>query len=137
MKKIFIVSLVSIFSIGNVAFANDNKAVVQQAVTSKTEISPKDAKQALVKKTHVLIDVREQEEYDEVHIKDIKLIPLGNIETEAAKLNKNQKYIMVCRSGKRSKKAAEQLKSLGFNAVNMTGGMNEWQEKGYPVVKGK
>lgn len=75
----------------------------------------------------VLVDVREQEEIEQGIIKEAIHIPLGEI-TEAYKNFDNQKhYIMVCRSGNRSNKAAEFLQAQGIKVSNMIGGMLDWQ----------
>ena len=132
MKKIILTSIILSFSLP--AFSAPQKPVEIKSV-NKTEISTQEAKNLLNKKNYVFIDVREKSEFDEGHIKGVKLIPLSTINTEALKLDKNAKYITVCRSGRRSAKAAEEMKKLGFNVVTMKGGMLEWQEKGLPVTK--
>ena len=132
MKKLIIAILLA--SSTQYAYA-DNKSKSELNQTNSIEISTQDAKKALIKKDHIFIDVREKWEYDNGHIKGIKLIPLSKIPTESLKLDKKAKYIAVCGVGVRSKKAAEKMKKLGLNVVSMAGGMNEWQEKGYPVKK--
>lgn len=107
-----------------------------QSVSRAVEITPEDTYQALLKKTHVLIDVREQNEYDAVRIKDIKLIPLGTLAQELGKLDKKVKYITICRSGRRSAAAADEMEKAGFSVFSMKGGMISWEEKKLPVVKG-
>ena len=62
---------------------------------------------------------------------------MGQIEAELPKLNKNDKYITVCRSGRRSREAMLKMKAKGFNVLSMAGGMLEWEAKGYPVDKAK
>ncbi|MEK7433063.1 MAG: rhodanese-like domain-containing protein [Cyanobacteriota bacterium] len=104
--------------------------------TKIVETTPEETNTAMLKKTHVLLDVREQNEYQEVHIKDIKLLPLSILPQEISKLDKNAKYITICRSGKRSAAAAEQMEKIGLNVVSMKGGMLSWIEKKLPVVKG-
>ncbi|MFN3444270.1 MAG: rhodanese-like domain-containing protein [Bacteroidia bacterium] len=102
MKKVLIGSLLISFALTSTVYANNQQTKQKSVVSDKQEISVKDAKQALNKKTHVFIDVREQSEYDNGHIKGIKLIPLSTVQTEALKLDKSKKYIAVCHSGKRS-----------------------------------
>ncbi len=133
-----IFSILLILTIPFSAFSETKKSgnVISQDIKSSQEnleISVNTAKTALSKKTHVFIDVREDWEYKEGHIPGIKLISLGNIEKEAQKLDKKVKYITVCAAGRRSKKAAEQMKKIGLNVVSMQGGMMKWQEKNYPV----
>jgi len=76
-----------------------------------------------------LIDVREVDEVQAGHIPGITNIPLGLLEFRAHELDKNQPYIMVCRSGGRSGQATQYLESQGYNVTNMTGGMLSWEGK--------
>ncbi len=74
----------------------------------------------------VLIDVREQEEFDEVNLSG-KLIPMSEIETRWSEIPKDGNVYLHCRSGKRSRVALEFLKSKGYaNCVNVTGGILAW-----------
>lgn len=74
-----------------------------------------------------LIDVREVEEVEAGHIPGIMNIPLSVLETRMPELDKDEKYIVVCRSGNRSGMATQLLESHGFDVTNMVGGMLEWQ----------
>lgn len=52
------------------------------------------------------------------------------------KLDRDKKYLVYCRSGKRSKSAQEIMKELGFKEViNMTGGFMDWEKEGLPYKK--
>ena len=82
----------------------------------------------------VLIDVREQYEYDEGHIPCITLIPLGTIPNRLDEIPTDKEVILVCRSGNRSNQATQFLQQQGFDNVhNMLGGMNAWGEAGYSI----
>ena len=74
-----------------------------------------------------LIDVRDIEEVELGHIPSIVNIPLSVLETHMLELDKSEKYVVVCRSGNRSRIATQVPESHGFNATNMVGGMLEWQ----------
>lgn len=76
-----------------------------------------------------MIDVREVEEVAEGKIPGALHIPLGLLEFRMHELDKNQEYIMVCRSGGRSSRAAQFLESNGFRVINMAGGMLDWEGK--------
>lgn len=77
----------------------------------------------------LLIDVREQEEYDVVNIPQAKLIPLQTIPEHAPSLPKDKEIIIHCKAGMRSANACEYLSSIGFeNVVNVTGGMDAFQK---------
>ena len=74
-----------------------------------------------------LIDVRELDEWESGHIKEARFLPLSELEARVGELDKNEEYIMVCRSGGRSGRACEYMQALGYKVTNMTGGMLKWQ----------
>ncbi|AMX83343.1 rhodanese [Geobacillus subterraneus] len=74
-----------------------------------------------------IIDVREPDEVAAGKIPGAVNIPLGLIEFRMHELDKNEEYILVCRSGGRSGRAAEFLDSRGYRVINMTGGMLAWE----------
>ena len=77
----------------------------------------------------LLIDVREQDEWDAAHIPQAKLVPLQTIPTYAPNLPKDTRIIIHCKAGMRSAKACEYLSSIGFeNVTNVTGGMDAFQK---------
>ncbi len=76
-----------------------------------------------------LIDVREEYEFDNQHL-DAEHIPLGEIpgKVEALAELKDLEFVVYCRSGGRSGRAAEFLRGQGFSKVrNLTGGMLAWK----------
>ena len=77
---------------------------------------------------HIILDTREQDEFDEGHIPGAILIPYTEIENKAeAMLPDKDKLILVyCRSGRRSKIAAESLSKLGYTNVQEFGGIIDW-----------
>jgi len=70
--------------------------------------------------------VREVDEVEAGHIPGIIHIPLGLLEFRMHELNKNESYVVICRSGGRSGQAVQFLESRGFDVVNMVGGMLAW-----------
>lgn len=74
-----------------------------------------------------IIDVREVDEVAAGKILGAIHIPLGLLEFRMNELDKNKEYILVCRSGGRSARAAQLLESHGYNVINMTGGMLDWE----------
>lgn len=77
---------------------------------------------------HIILDTREQDEFDEGHIPGAILIPYTEIENKAeAMLPDKDKLILVyCRSGRRSKIAAESLSKLGYTNIKEFGGIIDW-----------
>lgn len=80
--------------------------------------------QQLLKDGIYLIDVREPFEYQAGHIKQAMNVPLSTI--HQFNRRKDQTYYVICQSGMRSKKAAKILQKLGYDVVNVSGGMNQW-----------
>ena len=76
----------------------------------------------------VIVDVRNQSEYDEGHIPEAICIPVKKIGSEGAeKLEDKDRTILVyCRSGRRSKKAAKKLIKMGYTNVYDFGGIKDW-----------
>lgn len=82
-----------------------------------------------------ILDVREQYEWDEKHIPDSTLIPLGELASRADELPKDQEIIVICRSGNRSQSGRDILLNAGFsNVTSVTGGVNNWVASGYDIV---
>ena len=83
---------------------------------------------------YIILDAREQDEYDEGHIPGAILIPYGEIADRAEKElpDKYQLILVYCRSGRRSKIAAEELVKLGYTNVKEFGGIIDWE---YETVK--
>lgn len=98
------------------------------------EISPKEA-QRRIEKGALLIDVREANEYQEIHAEGATLIPLSEFETRYSELPKEKELVLICRSGARSGRATQYLLDHGYNkAVNLTGGTIAWQDTGLPTI---
>lgn len=91
------------------------------------QISTTEVKQLLESgKSLYLIDVREVDEVKEGKIPGVINIPLGLLEARMHELDKSKEYIMVCRSGGRSGRATQFLESWGYQVINMSGGMLDW-----------
>jgi len=84
-----------------------------------------------------ILDVREPDEWNQFHVPDSTLIPLGELASRVGELPQDQEIVVVCRSGNRSAKGRDILLGAGFTQVmSMTGGLNQWQAAGYPTVSG-
>lgn len=77
---------------------------------------------------YLILDVRAQEEYDEGHIPGAVVIPHTEVEAraEAELPDKEQMILVYCRSGRRSKLAAQALADLGYTNVKEFGGILDW-----------
>lgn len=97
-------------------------------VVNLKQLTAKEVEQLLFNKEGMeIIDVREEFEYEVVHIPNVKHIPLSELDTRLNELNKNTPYIIVCRSGQRSFFVTQYLSQLGYDVTNMLGGMIEWE----------
>jgi rhodanese-related sulfurtransferase len=74
-----------------------------------------------------IVDVREDEEVALGMIPGAKHIKMGEIPSRLDEFNKEEEYIFVCRSGRRSENVCYYLQELGYRVRNMVGGMLEWE----------
>jgi rhodanese-related sulfurtransferase len=90
------------------------------------------------KKKNMIVDVRTPEEVAEGHLAgavNINFLSEG-FSQEITKLNKNKTYLLYCKSGNRTRKAADQMQKAGFKHVYMLeGGITAWNQAGKPVEK--
>ena len=82
----------------------------------------------------VLLDVREDDEWQAGHAPHAEHVPLGDVAAAADRFA-GRKVLTVCRSGGRSAKAAEALAAAGVDVGNVAGGMTAWSAAGLPVVR--
>lgn len=93
----------------------------------------------LINRSNALVlDVREQSEYDTGHIINSRLISLGKLKERIGELEKyrTRPIIVVCRSGSRSESGTAFLNKEGFTqVVNLTGGVMAWQKANLPLER--
>ena len=127
-KRFLIMLLTLALPFGCVGCSNGGSATYEQ-------ISGAEAKALMDSESgYIIIDARTQEEYDEGHIPGAILIPVYKIADRAEKElpDKDQLILVYCRSGRRSKIAAEELVKLGYTNVKEFGGIIDWE---YEIVK--
>lgn len=93
-----------------------------------TQMSPQTLHERMERgDTPNIIDVRERWEYDRAHIGGSTLIPLVELQTRVASLDRNGEYVVLCHHGMRSELAANWLADRGFSRVaNLDGGIDAW-----------
>ena len=97
--------------------------------TMYEQISAEEAKKIMDSdEEYIILDTREQDEFDEGHIPNAILIPYTEIENKAEEIliDKDKLILVYCRSGRRSKIAAESLFKLGYTNVKEFGGIIDW-----------
>jgi phage shock protein E len=84
----------------------------------------------------VVLDVREQWEYDEGHIPGVVHIPMNDVPGRLSEIPTDKTVIVSCRSGNRSGQVSAYLRDAGFSNIhNLDGGILAWQSAGLPVEK--
>ena len=111
-------------------------ALLMSACTSESsyhKISAEDAKEMMDTQDVIIVDVRTQEEYNEGYIENAILIPNESISGAPSELpDKDAVILIYCRSGNRSKQAADKLVALGYTNIYDFGGIMDWP---YEIVE--
>ena len=109
----------------------------QPSSASYKEITPAEAQAKLEKGEAVLIDVREPAEYQQVHAKGAKLMPLGTVQQHLSELPTDKDVLMICKSGGRSSQACMIAGAAGQKRLyNVSGGTTAWLNAGLPNESG-
>ena len=108
----------------------------EKTENEEIEIRPLELKEMFDKKQDfILVDVREQHEYDICNIKGSKLVPLGELEERLGELDKSKLIVLHCHSGARSMFALKKLQKLGFKKLkNLQGGIDGWAAEVEPEM---
>jgi len=104
------------------------------------EVGPNDAVRLINREDAVILDVRDDKEFQSGHILNSVHIPLGLLDSQLSKLGEDREkaVVVVCQSGQRAAKGAVLLQKQGFKSVHkLNGGMMAWSEAGMPVNRGK
>jgi len=119
----------------------DNKTpeqIVKESKTTIKEITPDNVKKMLdAREKFILLDVRDQHEYDDGFIPCAINISRGSLEFKVSMIipDKSTSIVVYCGLDLRSPLAVKTLNELGYvNAVNMIGGLKQWKNIGYPVT---
>lgn len=101
----------------------------KESDSSYQQITQEKAKEMIDTQEVIILDVREQDEYDSGHIPGAVLLPVGTIDEDTAAAvipEKDTSVLIYCRSGNRSKTASSTLADLGYTNVYEFGGINSW-----------
>ena len=96
---------------------------------SYEQITQEAAKEMMDTEEVIILDVREQDEYDSGHIPSAVLLPMSTIDEDTAAEvipEKDSTVLVYCRSGNRSKTASSTLAELGYTNIYEFGGINTW-----------
>ena len=123
MKKLIVLFLAVLLLTACGQDKENNQGAVYVNITAE------EAKRIIdIEEGYIILDVREQDEYDAGHIPGAILIPYTQIEEKAEDVltDKDQLILVYCRSGRRSKIAAEALVELGYTNIKEFGGIIDW-----------
>ena len=115
-----VVSIFSMFGFGNVISCNADEF------------------ESYINEGYKIIDVRTKQEHNQMHIDNSVLIDIysSDFSTKINKLKKEEKYLVYCASGSRSRSACMKMKEMGFNTViNLSGGISSWINSGKNICR--
>ena len=127
MKRILLPLLLILFILTGCAQKLDGDGMIGK--TTYIQIDQEKAKEMMaVNDGHVIVDVRRADEYAAGHIPGAILIPNESIGTEKPEQlpDKDRIILIYCRSGNRSKQAAQKLADMGYTNIYEFGGINTW-----------
>jgi len=112
------------------------RELLQQVRSEISEVDATHARELIDDGEPVVVDVREQEEWDEGHIPGAIHIPRGHLESriERSAPDSSRPVVVYCSAGNRSAFAAKTLGELGYeDVVSLAGGFTDWKRNGFPV----
>ena len=123
MRKLILFLLTAMLLVGCGQANQNNQEVVYMNITAEEAKKIMDSEEG-----YIILDTRTQEEYDEGHIPGAIVISHDEIAERAEQLlpDKDQLLLVYCRSGRRSKLAAEPLVKLGYTNIKEFGGIIDW-----------
>ena len=99
-----------------------------------SELTPQQVAELLERGDVQLIDVREQYEWDEGRIDGARHVELERLAGQASTIDRERPVVFQCRLGARSAMATAAFRASGWDAYNLTGGIQAWVEAGLPLV---
>jgi molybdopterin/thiamine biosynthesis adenylyltransferase/rhodanese-related sulfurtransferase len=112
------------------------RELLQQVRTEIDEVDATRARELIESGGTLVVDVREQDEWDEGHIPGAVHVPRGHLESriERAAPDSSRPIVVYCSAGNRSAFAAKTLGELGYEDVtSLAGGFTDWKRNGFPV----
>jgi sulfur-carrier protein adenylyltransferase/sulfurtransferase len=112
------------------------RELLQQVRSEISEIDATNARERIESGEPVVVDVREQDEWDEGHIPGAVHVPRGHLESRIERLAPDtaRPVVVYCSAGNRSAFAAKTLTDLGYqDVVSLAGGFTDWKRNGFPV----
>jgi rhodanese-related sulfurtransferase len=123
MKKLIFILLAALLLSACVQEKDNDREAIYMNITAQEAKEIMDTQEG-----YIILDVREQDEFDQGHIPGAILIPYTQIDFKAEDMlpDLDQLILVYCRSGRRSKIAAEALVDLGYTNIKEFGGILDW-----------
>jgi rhodanese-related sulfurtransferase len=123
MKKLIFILLAALLLTACVQEKDNDREAIYMNITAQEAKEIMDTQEG-----YIILDVREQDEFDQGHIPGAILIPYTQIDRKAEDMlpDLDQLILVYCRSGRRSKIAAEALVELGYTNIKEFGGILDW-----------
>ena len=99
----------------------------------REDVSPAEVHEKHGRQEVVVVDVREDYEWDAGRIAGSRHVPLGTLAAQAESIPRDAEVVFVCRTGSRSAMATTAFRTAGWNARNMVGGLEAWSDEGLPL----
>lgn len=109
-----------------------------RSTAGMTVLSVTESVMLMSRKSSLVLDVREAEEFAQGHLQGARHIPLSQLAARSKELEKfkDKPVLLVCQRGSRANQAAKLLKAQNFSALNvLKGGMSAWLEANMPISK--
>ena len=116
------------------AGARGRLAIVTVFDDPGTELSPERVAELLGREQVELIDVREPYEHEAGRIEGARHIELERLASQAETIHRDRPVVFHCRLGARSGMATQAFRAAGYDAYNMTGGIQAWADAGLPLA---
>jgi rhodanese-related sulfurtransferase len=110
---------------------SDDSTATEEPI--ETELSPERVADMVASGEAQLVDVRQDFEWEAGRIPGAVHIPLDSLPARAGELDRERPVIFGCRTGARSSMATEAFRASGFDAFNLSGGMDAWVENGLDI----
>jgi rhodanese-related sulfurtransferase len=106
---------------------------VAEEIGIATELAPERVAEVLDRGDGELIDVRQDYEWDAGRIPGARHLEVNRLTAAAESIPSDRPVVFYCRSGSRSRMAAEAFRQAGYDAYNLAGGIHAWAEQGLPL----
>ena len=130
MKRLIPIFLTTILSIALLGCGDSSAQPSETEKGGYRQISQEEAQKLMESESgYMILDVRTKQEFDEGHIPKAICVPNETIDTTPPSVlpDKNQMILVYCRSGRRSKEAAQKLADMGYRHVIEFGGIKDWR----------